>query len=137
LAVAVERLEETVAQLLELRVEFDEGHLHLGVGGDGVPVAVKVGGHLGVVPCGGRVVIRSGRRAVAFVGCRGALAVAGCCGGALLADIGQRRLDPDKRRVQQPGERGDDVATSGAGDTGEQHVSKRAKVEVGPAPEVV
>jgi hypothetical protein len=46
---------------------------------------------------------------------RGARAVAGCCAWALLADIGRRGLDSNARRLQQPGERNDDVAASGSG----------------------
>ena len=143
MAVAVERLKEPVAELLELGIELHEGHLNLAVRGDGVTVALRVGGHLDLGLCGWRVIIRRSRCAVvlvvgvAVVDRRGALAVAGCCAGALLADIGQRGLDPNERRVQQPGERDDDVAASSPGDTGEQHVSTRAKVEVGPPPEVV
>jgi hypothetical protein len=141
LAIAVERLKEPVAQLLELRIELHESHLNLAVRGDGVTVALRVGGHLDVGRCARRV--RRGRCAVALVvgvavvDPRGALAAAGCCAGALLADIGQRGLDSNERRVQQPGERDDDVAASSPGDTSEQHVSTRAKVEVGPPPEVV
>jgi hypothetical protein len=46
---------------------------------------------------------------------RGARAVAGCCAWALLADIGRRGLDSNARRLQQPGERNDDVAASSSG----------------------
>jgi hypothetical protein len=138
LAVAVERLKEPVAQLLELRIGLHESHLNLAVRGDGVTVALRVGGHLDVGLCGRRsrcaVALVVG---VAVVDPRGALAAAGCCAGALLADIGQRGLDPNERRVQQPGERDDDVAASSPGDTGEQHVSTRVKVAVGPPQEVV
>jgi hypothetical protein len=143
LAVAVERLKEPVAELLELRIELHEGHLNLAVRGDGVTVALRVGGHLDLGLCGWRVIIRRSRCAVvlvvgvAAVDRHRAPAAAGYCAGALLADIGQRGLDPNERRVQQPGKRDDDVAASSPGDTGEQHVSTRAKVEVGPPPEVV
>jgi hypothetical protein len=132
LAVAVERFKEPVTELLELWIELHEGHLNLAVRGDGVTVALRVGGHLDLGLCGWRVIIRRSRCAVVLV-----VGVAGCCAGALLADIGQRGLDPNERRVQQPGKRDDDVAASSPGDTGEQHVSTRAKVEVGPPPEVV
>jgi hypothetical protein len=151
LAVAVERFKEPVTELLELWIELHEGHLNLAVRGDGVTVALRVGGHLDLGLCGWRVIIRRSRCAVVLVvgvagalvvgvtvvDRRGVLVVAGCCAGALLADIGQRGLDPNERRVQQPGERDDDVAASGPGDPGEQHVITRAKVEVGPPPEVV
>jgi hypothetical protein len=86
LVVAVERLEEAVAQLRKLGVEIDEGHLRLAELGDRTLLTVRGSGYLNIIPCGGRFVFRQHRGA-------------SCCAGALLADIAQRWLNPDRRGI--------------------------------------